>query len=117
MNEQIKMTMRRLRLKMVNASACYHSDHTVLSSCLSSRNKIEIHATLIVLILYGFKPWYVRLRKKKALRVYDNRMLRKIFVAKRKEVTGWKDGKNCILRSFMIFCNCQILLGRSNEGG
>jgi hypothetical protein len=60
--------------------------------------------------------WYVRLRKK-ALRVYNNRMLRKIFVAERKEVTGWKDGENCILRSFVIFCYCQILLGRPNEGG
>jgi hypothetical protein len=46
-------------LKMVNACACYHSYHIVLSSCLSSKNKDQN----FVLILCGYKPWSLRLRK------------------------------------------------------
>jgi hypothetical protein len=72
--------MRRLRLRMVNACACYHSYHIVLSSCLSSKNKDQN----FVLILCGYKPWSLRLRKK-CLRVFENRMLKKMFVAKRED--------------------------------
>jgi hypothetical protein len=45
--------------------------------------KIKIHETLMVLILYGYKTWICQIEEKKTLRVFEDRMLRKIFVAMR----------------------------------
>jgi hypothetical protein len=39
------------------------------------------------------------LREEHRLRVFGNRVLRRIFGPKRDEVTG--DGENCIMRSFI----------------
>jgi hypothetical protein len=41
------------------------------------------------------------LREEHRLRLFENRVPRKIFGLKRDEVTG--EGENCITRSFMIF--------------
>jgi len=51
--------------------------------------KIKTHRTLILLlVLYGCEAWFLTLREKHRLRVFENRMLRKIFGPKRHEVTG-----------------------------
>jgi hypothetical protein len=50
---------------------------------------IKIYRTIILpVILYGCDTWSLTLREKHRLRVFENRMLRKIFVSKRYEVTG-----------------------------
>ena len=42
-------------------------------------------------ILYGFETWSLRLREERKLRVFENRVLRRIFGPKRGEVTGeWR---------------------------
>jgi hypothetical protein len=42
-------------------------------------------------VLYGCEKWFLTLRKELRLRVFENRMLRKIFGLKRDEVTGdWR---------------------------
>jgi hypothetical protein len=46
------------------------------------------------------------------MKVFENRVLRRIFGSKRDEVTG--SGENYIARSFIISTAHQILLGRSN---
>jgi hypothetical protein len=38
--------------------------------------------------MYGCETWSLTLREEHRLRVYENRILRKIFGAKRDEVTG-----------------------------
>jgi hypothetical protein len=43
------------------------------------------------------------------LRVFENRVLRGIFVSKKDEVTG--EWRNFIMRSFMIFTPYPILCG------
>jgi hypothetical protein len=40
------------------------------------------------------------------LRVFENRVLRRIFAPKRDEVTGV--GENCIMRSFITCTLCQV---------
>jgi len=41
--------------------------------------------------LYGFETWSLRLREERKLRVFENRVLRRIFGPKRGEVTGeWR---------------------------
>jgi hypothetical protein len=51
-------------------------------------------------VLHGFETWSLTLREEHRLRVFENRVLRRIFGPKRDEVT--EDGENCIMRSFVI---------------
>jgi len=41
--------------------------------------------------LYGYETWSLTLREERRLRVFENRVLRRIFGPKRDEVTGkWR---------------------------
>ena len=51
--------------------------------------------------------------EERRLRVFEIRMLRRIFGPKRDEET--KNGENCIMRSLMICIPHQILLNLSNR--
>jgi hypothetical protein len=45
--------------------------------------------------MYGCETWEVTLREEHRLRVFENRVLRRIFVPKRGEVTGdWRKLRN-----------------------
>jgi hypothetical protein len=60
-----------------------------LSSRLLSRNvKVKINKTVIPPVLYGCENWSVILREEHRLRVFENRVLRRIFGSKKDEVTG-----------------------------
>ena len=54
--------------------------------------KIEIYKIIILhVVLYGCGTWSLTLREEHKLRVCENRVLRRIFVSKRDEVTGeWR---------------------------
>jgi hypothetical protein len=61
----------------------------LLSSRLLLKNvKIGIYKTIIV-VLYGCETWFLTLREEHGLRVFENRLLKRIFGPKRYEVTGW----------------------------
>ena len=65
----------------------------LLSSRLLSKNlKIKIYRTIILpVVLYGCETRSLTLREKRRLRVFENRVLRKVFGPKRDEVTGeWR---------------------------
>jgi hypothetical protein len=53
---------------------------------------MRIYKTIILpLILYGCKNWPLTLREEHRLRVFENKVLRRIFGPKRDEVTGgWR---------------------------
>jgi hypothetical protein len=63
------------------SNACYHSVKNLLSSHLLSKNvKIRIYRTIILLVvLYGCETWSLTLREGHRLRVFENRVLRRIF--------------------------------------
>jgi len=75
------------RLKLGNA--CYYSVQNLLSSSLLFKNlKIKIYRTIILpVVLYGCETWSLTLREERRLRVFENRMLRRVFGPKRDEVT------------------------------
>jgi len=51
--------------------------------------RFEIHRNVILLVvLYEFDTWSLILREKHWLRVFENRVLKRIFGPKREEVTG-----------------------------
>ena len=55
--------------------------------------KIKICRTIMLsAVLYGCETWSLALREERALRVFENRVLRRIFGPKRDEVT--RGGKN-----------------------
>ena len=73
------------RLKLGNA--CYYLVQYLLSSSLLSKNlKIKIYRTIILPIVpYGCETWSL------TLRVFENRVLRRVFGPNTDEVTGeWK---------------------------
>jgi len=64
-----------------------------LSFTLLSKNlKIKIYRTIFLpVVLYGCTIWSLKLREERRLRVFENRVLRRIFVPKRDEVRGeWR---------------------------
>ena len=71
------------RLKLGNA--CYHSVQNLLSSSLLSKNlKIKIYKIIILpVVLYGCETWSLTLRGEHRLRVFENRVLMRIFGPKR----------------------------------
>jgi hypothetical protein len=51
--------------------------------------KIKIYKTIVLpVVLYGCETWSLTLREEHRLRVFENRVLRRIFGPKRDEVTG-----------------------------
>jgi len=84
--EEIKSRLR-------SGNACYHSVQNRLSSRLLSKNlKIKIYRTIILpVVLCGCEAWSLTLREEGRLRVFKNRVLRRIFGPRRDEVTGdWR---------------------------
>ena len=54
--------------------------------------KDQIYRTIIFpVVFYGCETWSLTLREERRLRVFANRMLRRVFGPKRDEVTGkWR---------------------------
>jgi hypothetical protein len=67
------------------SNACYHSVQNLLSSRLLSKNIIIIKYITIILpvVLYGCETLSLTLREEHRLRVFENRVLRRIFGSKR----------------------------------
>ena len=82
-----------IRSRLKSGNACYCSVQNLLSSSLLSKDlKIKIYRTIILpVVLCGYETWSLTLRKEHRLRVFENRVLRRIFEPKRDDVTGeWK---------------------------
>jgi hypothetical protein len=71
--------------RLNSGNACYHSVQSLLSSRLLSRNvKVKIYKAIILpLVLYLCEICSLTLREKNRLRVFENRVLRRIFGPKR----------------------------------
>jgi hypothetical protein len=71
---------------------------------------IKIYRTIIFRVdLYGYETWSLTLMEERRLRLFENRMLRRISELDRNEVTG--EWRRLQKRSFMI-CIChELLLG------
>ena len=78
-----------MKSRLKSGNACYHSVQNLLSSSLLSKNlKIKIYRNLIFpVVLYGYENWSLTLREESRLKVFENRVLSRIFGAKSDEVT------------------------------
>jgi hypothetical protein len=87
------LIQEEINMRLNSGNACYHSVHNLLSSRLLPKDiKIRIYQTIILpVVLYGCETWPLTLREEHRLKVFDNRVLRRVFGPKRDEVTGdWR---------------------------
>ena len=70
-----------IKSRLKSGDACYHSVQNLLSSSLLSKNiQTKRYRTLILpVVLYGCEIWSLTSRKERGLRVFENRVLRRIF--------------------------------------
>jgi hypothetical protein len=70
-----------IRNRQNSGNACYHAVQNLLSSRLLYRNvKIKIYKIIILpVVLYGCETLSLTLREEHRLRVFENRVLRRIF--------------------------------------
>jgi len=72
--------------------------------------KIKIYRNIILpVFLYGCETWSLTLREERRPRMFENRMLRRVFGPKRDEVTG--EWRKYIMRSLVISTPYSILCG------
>ena len=78
-----------MKRRLMSGNARYHSVQNLLSSRLLSKNlKIKIYRTIIFpVVLYGCETWSLKLRGERRLRVFEKRVLRRIFGPRKEEVT------------------------------
>ncbi|PSN40309.1 hypothetical protein C0J52_18618 [Blattella germanica] len=81
---------KEIKHRLNSGNACYYALQRLLPSQLLT--KLKIYKTVILpVILYGCETWTLTLREEKRFRVFENKVLRKIFGPKRDEETGeWR---------------------------
>jgi len=74
-----------IKSRLKSGNACYHSVQNLLSFSLLFKNiKIKIYRTVILpVVLYGCETWSLTLREERRLRVFENRVSRRIFGPRR----------------------------------
>jgi hypothetical protein len=90
-----------IKSRLNSGNACYYSVQNLSSSRLISKNlKIKIYKIVILpVVLYGCETWALTLREEHRLRVFENRVLRRIFGPKREEDGSWRKLHNNELHS------------------
>jgi len=82
----------------------------LLSSVLPSQNiKIKVYTTIVLpVVLYGCETWSLTSKEECRLKVFENRVLRRIFGPKRDEVTGgWRKLHNEGLNE--LYCSPNVI--------
>ncbi|KAJ4451097.1 hypothetical protein ANN_02536 [Periplaneta americana] len=99
--EEKKELVESLAKKKLPSEACTGRNGEREKICCQKNLKVRIYKTVILpVVLYGCETWTLTLREEHRLRVFENKVLRKIFGAKRDEVTGeWRKLHNTELHA------------------
>ena len=80
-----------IKSRLKSRNACYHSVQNLFVFQFAIRNRTII----LLVVLYGCETWTLALREEHRLRVFENKVLRRIFEPKRDEVTrDWRRPHN-----------------------
>jgi hypothetical protein len=84
------LIQQEIKRRLNSGNACYHLVQNLSSSHLLSKNvKNRIYRTIFFpVVLYGCETWSLTLWEEQKLRMFENRVLRRIFGPKRDEVMG-----------------------------
>ena len=81
-------------------NACYYSLEKILSSrLLSKKLKVNTYKIILPVVLYGCETWSLTLREEHRLRVFENKVLRKIFGLRKTKLQ--KNGESYTVLSYM----------------
>jgi hypothetical protein len=89
-----KCIHEEIKSRLNSGNACYHSVQSLfeprhLSKNLKAQNTQK--TTILPVVLYDCEIWSLTLRKEHRLRVFENRMLRRVLGPKREKVAGgWR---------------------------
>jgi len=93
-----KCVQEEFKRRSKAGNTCYHSMQNLLSSSFLSKNmkiKIGLYRTIIMPVVYGCETWSLTLSEERRLRVFENRVLRRIFGPERGEGIGeWRQLHN-----------------------
>ena len=80
-----------IKCRLQSRNTCYYMVQNLLSYSLLSKNiKVQIYGTIILpFVLYGCDTWSPTVSEEHRLRMFRNRVLRKVFGPTRGEVMGW----------------------------
>jgi hypothetical protein len=83
------LIQEEIKRRLNSDNACCHSAELLSSRLLSNYLKIRIYKNIIFsVVMYGCETWFLTLKEEHRLRVFENRVLMRIFGPKRIEVTG-----------------------------
>jgi len=84
-SENQNSIQEEIKSRLKSGNACYHSVLNLVSSNLLSKNiKIKMYRTIILpVVLYGCETRSLTLKEERRLRVFENRVLRRILGPKR----------------------------------
>jgi hypothetical protein len=85
------LIQEEIKKRLNSGNACYHSDQNLSSSHLLSKNiKVRIYKIIFLpVVLYGCETCSLTVREEHKLRLFENRVLRRIFGPKKDRMTGW----------------------------
>ena len=95
-------SQEEIKSRLKSGNACYHSVQNLLSySLLSKYLKLKIYRTInLPVFLYGCETWSLTLREEHRLRMFENRVLRRIFAIK---AVYTNKGHLCFNKSLLCF--------------
>jgi hypothetical protein len=81
----------KIKSRLNSGNVCYYSVQNLLSFRLISKNlKIKTYKTVILpVVLHGCETWSLTMREEHTLRVFENRVLTRIFGPEREEDESW----------------------------
>ncbi|PNF17831.1 hypothetical protein B7P43_G05797 [Cryptotermes secundus] len=93
------LIQEEIKRRLNSGNACYHSVQNLLSSRLLSKNiKTRIYKTIILpVVLSVYETWSLTLREEHRLRVFENRVLRRIWIDLAQDRDQWRALVNTVM--------------------